>query len=1050
MSSGSGLPPLEHATFAVNSRLISCLVTENLLRGLYISFNTFPSVAGILVVLSKHLVSEPPVLNRALGARDVYAVVPLRNAPVFAPIDEADLQMHKHGRPVGLVDPLDMLPQIYEFRNEAAECVEDPLCDAIHSCFVSPPWEMGPSATLTRIKDVVHLWQKFVDGIIMQHGLREAIHKEIQSSYDYQLLSYQNPPSCPSLTSPPIEWEQSLVAGHPTHPMYRARSLPSALMENYDWYHPRIRFVLVPRNSLRVLGQFEDVIGPQSRRDARSMEVVPKLDFDPRILSISREPASAVYRSEDPELAKHFTAILREEIRPERNQAVIVSAALLEMDHAGLPSGTSAVESVFKLDTYEKRAKFLDRQALIPPLINNGVAFEAHAQNVLVRIDISTCEPIGFVIRDLGGLRIHPDTLCLSTGVDFKFLPGHCVAVASLDEIYPKFYHTFVHNHIQRLIRVLGMHTNGHGWEMLREHMGAAIPEHHELRKIWLAPDSKLLPSKCLMRMRMRDSYREMVYTPIPNMIQYRPEKMKIITRSDLFARSDGALPSDNCFHNLQAVYAFIDIKAKGSTQAGLNGVTKKTKVVIKGGQHPEWDEELRFTVVKQSLDKSRKLEVACFAKEHKSDDLLGKGEVDITETLKTGEFDDWVPLNVDGVVRGDLYLEMTFFSNAPVPAASSSVAPSTRLLPPGDFQRRPPKLEANERLSRPPHASPQTRVQQAQTRHPAHRTSGTQQLGSHQATNQLNSRPNQSSTSDRITRTPALHNLLSDPVTGKQAANSTGHHLQASPASSRSSSASPLRNTDSPLPPLPYEAPTSSSNIALPSTLLPGGGRHPPSQGSAHSSTLNPQLPATLRAGSGRVVSQPNPSSHIPAHERQSSTGSIGSINRQSEYTLVAGSPVYSSTPTLPLNLLAGNAQHNHYPPSISAPSTYSSLPQPISLTPRPETTSTGLFSFPVPMPHTFQAGPPLDSYGGSYGPPPSQASYDYIPQTSYPAAPPQTAYHIPPQQPSYPTSIPPRQSPLPEEFPDPYLQARYSTPLPLPPGQAPSGRQSACKPCN
>jgi hypothetical protein len=74
-----------------------------------------------------------------------------------------------------------------------------------------------------------------------------------------------------------------------------------------------------------------------------------------------------------------------------------------------------------------------------------------------------------------------------------------------------------------------------------------------------------------------------------------------------------------------------------------LPGVTKKTPVEIKGGQHPVWDAELRFPVMKQATEKSRKLEVACFSQERRSDDLLGKGIVDITQTLKTGEFDGMI-----------------------------------------------------------------------------------------------------------------------------------------------------------------------------------------------------------------------------------------------------------------------------------------------------------------------------------------------------------------------------------------------------------------------
>ena len=74
--------------------------------------------------------------------------------------------------------------------------------------------------------------------------------------------------------------------------------------------------------------------------------------------------------------------------------------------------------------------------------------------------------------------------------------------------------------------------------------------------------------------------------------------------------------------------------------QATLDKTTKKTKVDVRGGQHPVWDEELRFPIFKSVSDETRKLEVACYSKEPRSDDLVGRGEVDISETLKTGEFD--------------------------------------------------------------------------------------------------------------------------------------------------------------------------------------------------------------------------------------------------------------------------------------------------------------------------------------------------------------------------------------------------------------------------
>ena len=71
-----------------------------------------------------------------------------------------------------------------------------------------------------------------------------------------------------------------------------------------------------------------------------------------------------------------------------------------------------------------------------------------------------------------------------------------------------------------------------------------------------------------------------------------------------------------------------------------LNGKTFKTEVDVKGGQHPEWDAEFRFPVYDSKKDGSRQLEVTCWRAESREDEEIGKGKVDISDTLKTGEFD--------------------------------------------------------------------------------------------------------------------------------------------------------------------------------------------------------------------------------------------------------------------------------------------------------------------------------------------------------------------------------------------------------------------------
>ena len=146
--------------------------------------------------------------------------------------------------------------------------------------------------------------------------------------------------------------------------------------------------------------------------------------------------------------------------------------------------------------------------AFLPQVLDNGVAFECHPQNCLARFDIATKELKGFIIRDFGGLRIHPETLKASTGVDLDVHEGHSIVANDLDDVYTRMYHTLFHNHLQQMIRVLGLHYNGRGWEIVREHLKAVIPEDHALYESWLSPERKELPSKCFLRMRMSGMYR--------------------------------------------------------------------------------------------------------------------------------------------------------------------------------------------------------------------------------------------------------------------------------------------------------------------------------------------------------------------------------------------------------------------------------------------------------------------------------------------------------------------------------------------------------------
>lgn len=109
-------------------------------------------------------------------------------------------------------------------------------------------------------------------------------------------------------------------------------------------------------SALRTISHFTANFGPRF-----SKEILPRLAVNPEILCIEKETSSAVYRTPDPDVAKHFTAVIREKYCVPDGEALIVVAALLDTDYAGFPQGVSAVERVFELNSEDKKEAFLDR-----------------------------------------------------------------------------------------------------------------------------------------------------------------------------------------------------------------------------------------------------------------------------------------------------------------------------------------------------------------------------------------------------------------------------------------------------------------------------------------------------------------------------------------------------------------------------------------------------------------------------------------------------------------------------------------------------------------
>jgi hypothetical protein len=107
----SRLQPSERAAFAVSSRLLASIVTESLLSAYYIPIHSHEA-RGVCVVLSAHAIGEHPVFTRALRPADVFAILPLHQEPVYSG------DFTNYGRQIWLLDPLDMVPSIFELSTQ--------------------------------------------------------------------------------------------------------------------------------------------------------------------------------------------------------------------------------------------------------------------------------------------------------------------------------------------------------------------------------------------------------------------------------------------------------------------------------------------------------------------------------------------------------------------------------------------------------------------------------------------------------------------------------------------------------------------------------------------------------------------------------------------------------------------------------------------------------------------------------------------------------------------------------------------------------------------
>lgn len=110
-------------------------------------------------------------------------------------------------------------------------------------------------------------------------------------------------------------------------------------------------------------------------------------------------------------------------------------------------------------------------------------------------------------------------------------------------------------------------------------------------------------------------------------------------------------------------------------TVCRIGRTAHRTKVDVRGGQSPEWDDEIRFNL--EDVSEHRTLKLSVFGNAPKEPDLIGDCVIPLASVLKLGETDNWYEIRYRNKFAGEIYMEMTFYSAEPPPAQQCRPASS-------------------------------------------------------------------------------------------------------------------------------------------------------------------------------------------------------------------------------------------------------------------------------------------------------------------------------------------------------------------------------------
>ncbi|KAJ6599251.1 hypothetical protein DFH09DRAFT_1389567 [Mycena vulgaris] len=484
-----------------------------------------------------------------------------------------------------------------------------------------------------------------------------------------------------------------------------------------------------------------------------------------------------------------------------------------------------------------------------------------------------------------------------------------------------------------------------------------------------------------------------------------------------------------------------------------VNGEKQRTKVVKRGGQHPEWDEEIRFTLYeddavasngqappppppkdgKKTIKGGSVMKLSCFADDPREPDLIGQADVDLTEVLTKGETDEWFTLMNKDKFAGKVYLELTFWSNEPPPEKKVAPLPPKDYVGPGDF------VSFDEPRAGPGPGLPSSRIASTSSSYAHSRRTSDSVPSSIRSSNSLAQlelyRPpyEQEHHRSRVASFSALTNDfgelgIGDPNRRRESfppPQSTMYAVRPPSSTAYSTYPPPSHGYE-------HSVSDAASMYSYDRPLTPPGQPHDLSS-FGHPAPYTPQAPYRPQYDSGSGGYHPPPPSGRGPRYSMPTTSSGFRLSNSSSFTSHPSDPSGFAPPLTHAPAPMGYTPSHITPPTSYAPGP-SQTPGPAYAPPPPPSSSTSF--------HSQQGFPPSQSFQYSqFQPQPPPQQYNPSPPTHMqtPAPPQQQGYPLPPS--------PTHQSPGPSLSHSNSLSSSTgpgSRPLPLQPQyHAPQGHQ-------